>query len=66
MAWYPEADPLISGWVLGEEKLRGHTAVAEIPAGDGTLIMIGFPAHFRNQNRATFKFLFNSIYYGAA
>jgi len=66
VAWYPEADPLISGWVLGEEKLRGHTAVAEIPAGDGTIIMIGFPAHFRNQNRATFKFLFNSIYYGAA
>ena len=66
VAWYPEADPLISGWVLGEKHLRGHSAVAEIPAGNGTIIMIGSPAHFRNQNRATFKFLFNSIYYGAA
>lgn len=66
VAWYPEADPLISGWVLGEKHLRGHSAVAEIPAGNGVIIMIGFPPHFRNQNRATFKFLFNSIYYGAA
>jgi hypothetical protein len=66
VAWYPEADPLISGWILGEEHIRGQTAVAEMPAGDGTIIMIGCPPHFRNQNRATFKLLFNSIYYGAA
>jgi hypothetical protein len=66
VAWYPEADPLISGWVLGEEHLRGRTAVAEVPAGDGVIIMIGCPPHFRNQNRATFKLLFNSIYYGSS
>ncbi len=66
VAWYPEADPLISGWVLGEKHLRGRTAVAEIPAGDGTIIMIGCPPHFRNQNRATFKLLFNSLYYASA
>ena len=66
VAWYPETDPLISGWVLGEEHLRGRTAVAEIPAGNGSIIMIGCPPHFRNQNRATFKLLLNSIYYGAS
>ena len=66
VAWYPEADPLISGWILGEKHLRGKTAVAEIPAGDGVIIMIGCPPHFRNQNRATFKLLFNSIYYGSS
>lgn len=66
VAWYPEADPLISGWVLGEKHLRGKTAVAEIPAGDGSMIMIGCPPHFRNQNRATFKLLFNSLLYGSA
>jgi hypothetical protein len=66
VAWYPEADPLISGWILGEKHLRGKTAVTDIPAGDGTIIMIGCPPHFRNQNRATFKLLFNSIYYGTA
>ncbi|MCW4050260.1 MAG: M14 family metallopeptidase [Candidatus Bathyarchaeota archaeon] len=66
VAWYPEADPLLSGWVLGEKHLRGNAAVAEVPAGDGTIILIGCPPHFRNQNRATFKLLFNSIYYGVA
>lgn len=66
VACYPEADPLISGWILGEKHLRGKTTVADIPAGDGTIIMIGCPPHFRNQNRATFKLLFNSIYYGTA
>lgn len=66
VAWYPEADPLISGWILGEKHLRGKTSVADIPAGDGTIIMIGCPPHFRNQNRATLKLLFNSIYYGTA
>jgi hypothetical protein len=65
VAWYPETTPLMSGWILGEERIRGQTAVAEIPAGDGTIIMIGCSPHFRNQNRSTFKLLFNSIYYGA-
>jgi hypothetical protein len=66
VAWYPETDPLISGWVLGEKHLRGKAAVAEAPAGNGSIILIGCTPHFRNQNRATFKLLFNSIYYGAA
>ena len=66
VAWYPEADPLISGWILGEKHVRGTTAIAELPAGDGTIIMIGCSPHFRNQNRVTFKLLFNSIYYGAS
>ena len=63
VAWYTEADPLISEWVLGEKHLSGRPAVAEIQAGDGITIMIGCPPHFGNQNRATFKVLFTSIYY---
>ncbi len=65
VAWYPEADPLVSGWILGEKHVRGKAAVAEVPAGDGTIILIGCSPHFRNQNRATFKLLFNSLLYGA-
>jgi hypothetical protein len=66
VAWYPETDPTVSGWLLGEKHLRGRAAVAEVPAGNGTVILIGCSPHFRNQNRATFKLLFNSIYYGVA
>jgi hypothetical protein len=64
VAWYPETDTTLSGWLLGEKHLRGRAAVAEIPAGNGTIILIGCSPHFRNQNRSTFKLLFNSIYYG--
>jgi len=63
VAGYPEASPLLSGWILGEKHLRGATAVAEIPAGNGNIIMMGCPPHFRNQMRSTFKLLFNSLYY---
>lgn len=63
VAWYPETNPLLSGWILGEKHLRGKAAVAEIPAGNGTIIMMGCPPHFRNQMRVSFKFLFNSLYY---
>jgi len=66
VAVYPETDPTVSGWLLGEKHLRGRAAVAEVPAGNGTIILIGCSPHFRNQNRATFKLLFNSIYYGVA
>ena len=65
IASYPETDPLLSGWILGEKLIRGKSAVAEITAGDGTIVLMGCPPHFRNQTRACFKLLFNSIYYGA-
>ncbi len=63
VAWYPETSPLLSGWILGEKHLRGATAIADIPAGNGTIIIMGCAPHFRNQMRSSFKFLFNSLYY---
>ncbi len=36
-----------------------------MPAGRGRVILMGFPPHFRNQARGTFKMLFNSVFYGA-
>jgi hypothetical protein len=63
---YPEANPLLSGWILGEEKLHGLTAIADISISKVRVILIGFHPHFRNQNRVTFKVLFNSLVYGGA
>jgi hypothetical protein len=66
VAGYPDRELLESGWILGEEHLRGRAAVLEVPMGDGRMILLGFRTQFRAQPHETFKLLFNSILYGAA
>ncbi|MBN2244991.1 MAG: hypothetical protein JW755_04010 [Candidatus Aminicenantes bacterium] len=55
-----------SGWANGIEYLNNKSAVVDIPFEKGKVIMIGFPALYRGQSHASFRYLFNSIYYGAA
>jgi hypothetical protein len=66
VARYPSVDPLQSGWLLGGNLLADKAAMASFQVGLGRVILIGFHPHFRAQARATYKFIFNSIYLSGA
>jgi len=60
-AVYPDEPLLISGWIIGEEKIRGRAAILEAPLGKGSVVLFGFNVHNRAQAYATFKLLFNAV-----
>jgi hypothetical protein len=66
VARYPQEPLLRSGWIIGDEKLRGAAAVLDVAMGRGRVIMHTFRVQSRAQTWGTFKLLFNSIFYGAA
>ena len=59
-------DALDSGWAWGQQYLDGGTAVAEATVGEGKVMLLGPEVTFRSQPHATFKLLFNGLYYGSA
>jgi hypothetical protein len=62
IAEFSEEKPLLSGLLIGSDKIAGTTALATVPMGRGQIIMFGFRPHFRAQARGTYKLFFNSIY----
>ena len=65
VAWFSGSTPLVSGWAWGQQYLDGGTAVAEAEVGKGKVFVLGPDVTFRGQPHATFKLLFNGIYYGS-
>jgi hypothetical protein len=66
VAWFSGPEPLDSGWAWGQQYLDGGTAVAEATVGEGKVLLLGPEVAFRGQPHATFKLLFNGLYYGSA
>ncbi len=61
VAWFPNAEPLVSGWAWGQTYLEGGVAAVEAKVGAGTLFLFGPEITFRSQPHGTYKFLFNAL-----
>ncbi len=61
VARYAKENLLRSGWLLGEDKLRGQIALAEVSVGKGKIVLFGFRPQHRGQSWATLPLIWNAL-----
>jgi Zinc carboxypeptidase len=61
VARYAKDNVLRSGWLLGEDKLRGQIALAEVAVGKGRVVLFAFRPQHRGQTWGTLPLIWNSI-----
>jgi hypothetical protein len=61
VAKYSESGVLASGWLLGEKRIAGKTALIHARYGSGNLILFGMRPQYRAQSYLTFKLFFNAL-----
>ncbi len=61
IARYAKENVLLSGWLLGEDRLRGQIALAEVGVGKGRIVLFGFRPQHRGQSWATLPFIWNTL-----
>jgi ribosomal protein S18 acetylase RimI-like enzyme len=67
LAKYPaQGSALRSGFLQGEERMRGHAAAVDVKRGNGHIILIAFQPQWRGQPQGTFRVVFNSAFFSRA
>jgi hypothetical protein len=61
VAKYPESGLLASGWLLGEKRIAGRTALIHARYGAGNVVLFGMRPQYRAQSYLTFKLFFNAL-----
>jgi len=61
IARYAKDNLLLSGWLLGEDKLSGQIALAEVSLGKGRIVLFGFRPQHRGQAWSTLPFVWNAL-----
>ena len=57
---------LVSGWLLGPEKLQGKAALVEATVGKGKVVLYGFRPQYRGQSTSTLSLIWDAIGRGPA
>ncbi len=57
---------LVSGWLLGAERLQGKAALVEATVGKGKVVLYGFRPQYRGQSTSTLPLIWDAIGRGPA
>lgn len=62
VAKYPASgNPLLSGWLLGPQKINGKAALVDATKGKGHVILFGFRPQYRGQTESTLPLIWGAI-----